>query len=148
MALATPGCDGGRPADHFAQQVVERAEDLAGLGVMRSLLLLELLLVALRAIERRDDDGDGRSVMLERVGLVRARRVTGDALDAAVEVRGLLLLLDDARSLLGVAGLAGRRLLSRSDRATQQPEGDDEVPHTSSFPESCLVGSMKPSRRS
>jgi acetoacetate decarboxylase len=54
VALLAAGVDRRRAADHLAEQVVERAQDLPGLGVVGAVHLLELLLVALGAVLGRD----------------------------------------------------------------------------------------------
>ena len=65
VTLKTADGDGRRTADDFTEEIVERGENFACLGVVTSFLLINFVLVATSAIFRRDDDSDRRAIMLE-----------------------------------------------------------------------------------
>src|SRR5262249_1078617 len=102
--------------DHFAEEIVERGEDLASLGVVAALLLVDLLLVAAAAILRRHDHRDRRPVVLERVGVGLLGALAAEAADLVLPMRdgGALLLQPGIRR--AVALQAGLVLLLRLRR--------------------------------
>src|SRR3974390_715020 len=97
VALEAADRDRGRTADHFPEEIVERGENFAGLGVMAALLLVDLLLMAARAILRRHDHRDKSTVVLERVGIAFFGAVAVVAIDTLLPVRAGAPLLRQGR---------------------------------------------------
>ncbi len=102
--------------DDVGQEVVERAEDQPGLGVVALVELAHLLLVAAGAVARRDDDADGLPHVLEGVGVAGLGAVALPAADVGPEVLRGAPLLVDAGGLGGVALVALEGLLRKLRR--------------------------------
>ena len=86
VTLETADRDGRRTADDFTEEIVERGENFACLGVVTPFLLINFVLVATPAIFRRDDDGDRRAIMLEGIAVGFFRPVAVVAADALLPV--------------------------------------------------------------
>ena len=95
VALPAGGVHCRLTAHHLAEQVVERAEDLPSLGVVRALLLVELLVMAAGAVLGRDNHRDGEPFVLPRIDIVGIGLMAGIAVDVVLAVLGLLPLGDD-----------------------------------------------------
>jgi len=92
-----------RPTDHFAEQVVQGCQDLATLGVVRTVHLLELGAVALRAVFGCHDDRDHLATVPEAVLVALLYGVTIQAVDAILAVLAGVPLLGQTRCLGPVA---------------------------------------------
>jgi hypothetical protein len=97
MALEAADCDCRRPAEHFAEEVIERGENFSGLGVMASLLLVDLFLVTTAAILGRYNDGNRRAIVLERVHIGLLGAVAVVTIDTFLAVRSSVPLLGQSR---------------------------------------------------
>ena len=86
VALQATDGNGRRTTDDFAEEIVERGKNLAGLGVMAAFLLVHFVLVAASAVFRRHDDGDRRAVMLKGITVGFFRLVAVVAADAFLPV--------------------------------------------------------------
>ena len=82
VALHAADGHGGGSAHDLSQVIVNGGQDLTALGVVASLLLVDLLLVATAAVLWRDDDGDEKAVVLEGVGVPFLRAVAIKAVDS------------------------------------------------------------------
>ena len=89
--------------DGLGQEVIERGQDLAGLGVVAVLEFLRFGGVAACAVARGDDGGDQLAVVLEAVDIAVLGLVAVDAADAFLGVGAALPVVDDGRRGLTVA---------------------------------------------
>jgi hypothetical protein len=71
VALEAADRDRRRTTHHFSEEIIERGQNLPGLGVMAALLLVHLLLMTPPAVVRRDDDRNGRAIVLEGIWIAR-----------------------------------------------------------------------------
>ena len=115
--------------DDFGQPIVQRSQDVAGLGVMAGHELGGLRLVAAAAVLGRHDRGDRRAVVIERVDVAFTGQMAIDAADAFHGVRAPLPVIDDAgrRFLMALDALlrrGGDRNVVRGDPGFFAPAGD------------------------
>lgn len=89
--------DRRRTAEHRAQEVIERGQDLTGLGVVTALLLVDFLLVAGAAVLRRHDHMNHRAVMLEGAWIVLVGLVAIVTVDAFLAVGAVVPFVGQAR---------------------------------------------------
>ena len=82
VALEAADRDRRRAAHHFAEEIIERGQNLPGLGMMAALLLVHLLLMTIPAVVGRDDDRYGRAIVLEGIGIARLSAMAVEAVDA------------------------------------------------------------------
>ena len=92
VALLAAGVDGSRSADDLAEQIVERAQDLTGLGVVRAVHLLELGLMAGRAVFGRHHDGDELALVLEGIDRALFALMAVQTVHAGLTVRTVVPL--------------------------------------------------------
>ena len=102
-----------RAFDDLGEHVVERAEDVAGGGMMAAVELLDLFLVTLRTVLRRNDHRDDEILVHDRVFVVPVRLVAFIAADVRAEMLGMSPLVVDARGFLAVTGHAGGALATQ-----------------------------------
>ena len=67
--------------DYFTQDIIQRPENFARVGMVAGLKLIELGLVALGAIFGRDNRGNEIILMLESIGVGLSRTMTFVAAD-------------------------------------------------------------------
>ena len=96
MALAA-AIHGGRPTFHdLAQHVVERADEVGGVGVPALFELVDLGLVAAGTVVRSHDHGDLQAVVVEGGGVTRVGLVAGITIHARLGMGAFAPLLDGA----------------------------------------------------
>ena len=96
MALKTADHDRRRSSDNFAEEIVERGKNFSGAGVMAAFLLIDFALVAARAVLRRYDHGDRRTVVLEGIGVGFFRTMAVVAADALLGVSAIAPVLSQS----------------------------------------------------
>ena len=97
MALPAARVHRGGSTDHLTQEVVQRGEDPAGVGVVRSVHLLEFRGVALGAVLGRHDERDRLTIVVERIGIAFLGLVTIQAIDPTLAMLAVVPLLGQAR---------------------------------------------------
>jgi hypothetical protein len=74
------------PPQDLAQKIIKRRENLASLGVMTSLLLVHLLLMAPAAVLRGNDHWNDCAIVVERVDIARLGAMAVEAVDSLLPV--------------------------------------------------------------
>ena len=85
------------------QKVVQRSQDVTRLGMVAGLELLEDILVAPGAVQRRNDGGDGWTVVVEGVGIGGCSPMALDAAHSFLSMVAACPLVNDPGRGLPVA---------------------------------------------
>ena len=109
VALRTADGDRLRPADHFAPIVVERVQDVAGLGVLASARFLHIRRMPLTAVFRGHQHCDPVAVVVHPFRIARPA-MARVAIQAFRRMLARLPLLDERRRPLLVTADAGPTL--------------------------------------
>ena len=84
------------PFDLFGEEVVQRCQNVAPLGVMAAIKLFELLHVTPGAVLGSNDRRDVRPVVIKAIDVTLLSEVTLDAADSLEGVRAAFPVIDDA----------------------------------------------------